>query len=390
MQTFALLLDSWRLLVSRKLFWLTLVLNVLVVVLYGSIAITESGVSLGFGLWEIESEQFRAGSGLAKTVLLPFINYQLISFWLAWVATGLGLITTASIFPDFLAEGAIDMVLAKPMSRAKAFFVKYLGALLFVVMQVTIFCLGSFIVARVRLGEWQWMLFASIPLVTLFFSYIYCVSVLVGVMTRSSIAAILAAAIFWMSLWAVQSAERVTHRIYAGFAIEVELREKMLARDKVDFDAMTAKGMTSDDNAYERLRGEIESLDKRIDDRRATRDTAASWFNGFHLASSALPKTQATISLLDRWFASNSDQPTSLTEMLMTTASRRRAQRDLDAADFVPETDDDVERLVGRRTDARVTREENERSLPWVLGTSVAFELAVLGVAVWIFRRRDF
>lgn len=385
MQTIALLVDSWRLLANRKLFWLTLFLNLLVVVLYGSIAITQTGISLGFGLWEIESEQFRAGSPLARTVLMPFINVQIISFWLAWIATGLGLISTASIFPDFLADGAIDMVLAKPISRLKAFLVKYFGALLFVLMQVTVFCVGSLLVGRFRLGEWQWMLLAAIPVVVIFFSYIYAVSALVGVATRSSIAAILAAGLFWLGIWGIQSAEQISLTIAAQFGQVAEVRKQMIAKREADLAALAAKGGTREDNDFERLRGRIENDKLELAKEQASADKAHAWHDAFYAATAAVPKTKGTIGLIDRWFAPDTEA-SSLTEILMSNSRRGRQA----AKDEVPDSEEDLARVAQRRGELEATRLAAERSAYWVIGTSLVFECVVVGVAALIFVRRDF
>jgi ABC-type transport system involved in multi-copper enzyme maturation permease subunit len=388
-QTFALLLDSWRLLVSRRLFWLTLALNVLVVVLYGSLAITENGVSIGFGLWEIESERFRMGTGLAQSTLLPFINYMLISFWLAWIATGLGLISTASIFPDFLADGAVDMVLAKPISRAKIFIVKYLGGLLFVTLQVSLFCIASFFVARWRIGEWQWMLFAAIPVVVVFFSYLYAVSVLIGVLTRSSIAAILGAAIFWLCLWAVQGAEKIAHNVAIGFDVRTELQERMLARDEAELAEMTARGVGREDNKFERLRGQIETDRTELASAQEYTDTAETWHFWLYGLTSVAPKTQATIGLLDRWFAGE-NQDTTLTQMLMSTSNRREERLREFAEGHVPKDDRELERMSEVVAQERMMEAEAARPIEWVIGTSLLFEVFVVLIALGVFVRRDF
>jgi hypothetical protein len=50
MQTAALLLDSLRMLRSRKLFWISLGISALVVAAYASIGFGENGLSLLFGL----------------------------------------------------------------------------------------------------------------------------------------------------------------------------------------------------------------------------------------------------------------------------------------------------------------------------------------------------
>lgn len=386
MQTVALLVDSWRLLTSRRLFWLTLAINLVVVALYGSISLTDTGVSLFYGFLPIESERFRAGSLLARTVLLPFINVQIISFWLAWAATGLGLISTASIFPDFLADGAIDMVLAKPLSRLKAFAVKYVGALLFVTLQVTVFCVASLLIGRLRLGEWQWMLLAAIPVVVVFFSYIYAISALVGVATRSSIAAILAAAVFWFAMFLIQTAE-VGLLNFSTFAqAQVDARASLIAKGEEELADLAAQGLGREDNGYERARGKLEANRQTYEKELATAGATRAWHNGLYVATMIIPKTSGTIGLVDRWFAKDVGV-SSLSELLMFEGGPGRHRG---GPRFDVENGDDMPADLRGKSETESRAIVAERPVWWVIGTSLLFELGVLVIAAWIFVRRDF
>ena len=98
----ALLLDAYRQLSAAKLFWLTLGLSVLVVVMYGSIGFNDEGVSILFGTINVESEYITAGSPWARGLYLGIYSGFLVTIWLAWIATILALISTCSIFPDFV------------------------------------------------------------------------------------------------------------------------------------------------------------------------------------------------------------------------------------------------------------------------------------------------
>ena len=82
-----------------------------------------------------------------------------------------------------------------------------------------------------------------------------------------------------------------------------------------------------------------------------------------HGVMTVLPKTTATIELLQRWLIRLADlpkQPASGEEMAI-----QAAQREL------------VEALY-------------QRSPSWIMGTSLGFELVMLGLAAWLFCRRDF
>ena len=76
----ALLIDAYRQLSAAKLFWLTLGLSAIVVVMFSSIGFNNQGVSLLFGVWEIESEQLRDGSPWARCLYIGIFSNFLVSF----------------------------------------------------------------------------------------------------------------------------------------------------------------------------------------------------------------------------------------------------------------------------------------------------------------------
>lgn len=377
MQTRAILLDSWRILTSRKLFWITLAINLLVVLAYASIGFSDNGISVGFGLYSFENERFRAGASMAKTLYLSLFSEFIIGIWLTWLATGLALISTSSIFPDFLQEGAVDMVLARPISRVKVFVVKYIGALLFVLVQIGIFCLGAFLAVGIRLDEWRWTIFLAVPVVLLFYSYLYCVNVLVGVRTRSPIAALLATGFFWFVLWCVQTGEGFTLQIALDREARVEWTEQRIDQLQTDLDALAAQGKNSEnDNEYERTRGTIEQRATEIVELRSTAESGRLWHDRFRIVQSVLPKNRETTGLISRWIQADGEYST--TDLLIgTDRARDRATINIDR--------------YARDTTAKRS-EEHYRNRPWwwVIGTGLLFEIAVLTVAAWIFVRRDF
>jgi len=112
MQFKALLIDAYRQLSAAKLFWLTLGLSVLVVVMFGSIGFNAQGISLFFGAWEIESEQLREGSPWARGLYIGIYSSFLVNIWLAWIATILALISTCSVFPEFVHSGSIELTIS--------------------------------------------------------------------------------------------------------------------------------------------------------------------------------------------------------------------------------------------------------------------------------------
>ena len=167
----ALLLDAYRQLSAAKLFWLTLGLSAIVVLVFGSIGLNDEGMSLFFGLTQIESEIVNAGSPWARGLYIGIYSSFLVTIWLGWIATVLALISTCTIFPEFVQGGSIELSISKPISRLHLFFMKYAVSLSFVVLQVLLFCGGIFLCVGLRIGEWNWGIFYAIPIITVFSFY---------------------------------------------------------------------------------------------------------------------------------------------------------------------------------------------------------------------------
>ncbi|MEM9663033.1 MAG: hypothetical protein AAF937_12080, partial [Planctomycetota bacterium] len=115
-QTTALFADAYRELAAGKLFWITLVLSATVAGVFAAVGIDEEGMTV---LW------FRLpipvdSSDISPGALYKLLFFQLgISVWLAWIATILGLITTAGIIPSLVSSGVIDSMVAKPITRTR-------------------------------------------------------------------------------------------------------------------------------------------------------------------------------------------------------------------------------------------------------------------------------
>ena len=222
-----ILMDSYRSLRAQWLFWIVLLLSLCVVVGLASFGFDEEGYFVFFGAWSFEHGHIRAGTPFAKTLYMGIFSAIIVDYWLAWAATILALISTSSIYPTFLSERSVELVMSKPVRRTTLFFAKYLGGLLFVILQVGIFCLGAFLVAGWRVDEWNPSIFLAIPLVTVFFSYLFCVCTLIGVVTRSTLIALLGTILLWFGSIGIRGGDSiVSHSLFRAevlieFQVEV-------------------------------------------------------------------------------------------------------------------------------------------------------------------------
>ena len=208
-QTLALLHAAYRELNARKLFWVTLALSGLVVAAMAIVGLNEDGLTI---LWWQFDLAFLNTKIMPVDVFYKFIFAQLaVPYWLAWLATILALISTASIFPDMVSGGSIDILLSKPIGRARLFLTRYVTGLLFVLLQVGVFTIAAFLVIGIRGGSWEPWILISIPLVLLFYSYLFSVCALLGTITRSTIASFLITMLFWLLVFGVNSGEPVSY-----------------------------------------------------------------------------------------------------------------------------------------------------------------------------------
>ncbi|MBT8045452.1 MAG: hypothetical protein KJO79_10920 [Verrucomicrobiae bacterium] len=336
-QILTILWDSYRLLAAKKLFWVVLFLTVLIAATYASIGFTPEGISVLFGAYHIDSDIIVEGSIFAEYLYMMIFTDYLVPWWLGMFALVLALISVCPVFPDFLKTGSIDVAISKPMSRVTLFFMKYLGSLLFVAIQVFVFCVIVFIAHGVRMGAWNFEIFWAVILLTFVFSLIYSVAVLTAVWTKSTLFSLLMALLVWGVTLAVQWTEMfVYHEAYTKPAIGM----------KVNF--QTGEISYSD---------EPEEPDPGM----------VKFYNVVKAIGTPLPKTREATYMLKKKITVRGKNLTKMTEF-MEMADDERSRREAVAQEAY----------------------ENRHSTAYIIGTSLAFEACVLGFACWIFVRKDF
>lgn len=374
-QTLAIFLDAYRELNARRMFWISIILSGLFIGLFAIVGADDNRITfLGFE-WPMPMART-----FYKVYLLKLV---LVTIWLTWAAVILALISTTSIFPDFIAGGSIDLYLARPIGRLRLFLTKYFAALLFVVLQAAIFSVCAYFVVGVRAGEWKPSLFLAIPLITVFYSYLFAVCVLLGLLTRSSIAALLLTILFWFALFGIHLAEYGL--LFAKFQSQemVVIQEQVVTDADAEIIAIRQKGSALNLFGLQEtsMREKRDQASRRLAEARDWAATWQKWHTVVFALKTALPKTSETVGLLDRkLFESNELE--ALDEEMQNRQRRRRARIG----------DNEMSHRMRAEQHARieVQRESLTRSSTWILGTSIAFEAAILGLSAWIFCRRDF
>lgn len=395
-QTWAVFVDAYRELNAKKLFWITMAISALVVAAFACVGTTPKGIKVL--AWEFDAPFFN--SALLPNAKFYKLMFQTlgINFWLTWAASIIGLIATCGMIPDFVAGGSVELTLSKPLSRLRLFFTKYAAGLLFTFLQVTVFTTAVFLLIGIRGGEWSARVFLAVPIVTLAYSYLFSVCALVGMISRSAIFALIATLLFWCLIWAVdivESGVMLPQRTQAEVQVERLNRELQRienpAGEEPKAEAKEGKGLIGRAADMFKPRPTPPSP-ARIKGELVVAEKSRAWWQRWHTVAFAiktvLPKTGETTNLLSRAILPESEMKSfrdaQLEQAMKNQEQFRQAQRENG------ENEPDMPAFADVWIATEVERRLNERSVWWVLGTSLGFEALVLGIAGWVFARRDF
>lgn len=404
-QTLALLIDAYREMNARKMFWISLIISALVVAAFAFLGVTDSGLKLF---------TFDMPMPNARQVYVQLFSGLVIGIWVTFGAIILALISTASVFPDFIAAGSIDLYLSKPISRLRLFLTKYLGGLLFVLLQTVVFAVCGYLVLGLRAGEWRPAMFLLIPLTTLLFSYLFAFCVLIGVLTRSTLAAILLTVLFWVLCFVVNTTEQALFQFRAMQTTEQRENERLAREADAEIAHLrTRSGITNFFGMGERR---VQARKEQNLRRAAEARERARKLNTAHRIvygiATAVPKTGETIDLLNRKLFTEADERavlegqrgagrteepappdapvTAEAEAAATLPSATNPSEEDQAAEQERKRDQEEREQIQLEAMAEAARAARSRSVPWILGTSIGFEVVVLALAAWVFCRRDY
>ena len=336
-QIFTIFWDSYRLLTAKKLFWIALGISVLIALLYASVKIGEDGISVLFGAYSFGGEDLAIPDMMGQSIYLSFFAGYVVPFWLGLFAIMLALISVCSVFPNFLEGGSIDIAVSKPIRRVTLFFTKYVSSLLFVAIQVFVFCVIIFIGFGLRMESWNFGIFWAVPLIVFVFSLIYSVDVLTAVCTKSTLLSLLTAFLVWGLSWGVHVLESWTYKLAytapaQGLVIDYKSGESEISEEPQE---------------------EIEVL--------------AKVNKSLKMIGTPFPKTRDVTYLLK-------------TKIKIDGKDLTRAEN------FLEEGDDSFTVNVYKAAESHA----NRHSDAYVIGTSLAFEAVILSLACFIFVRRDY
>ncbi|MDZ7343135.1 MAG: ABC transporter permease [candidate division KSB1 bacterium] len=100
---------------------------------------------------------------------------------------------TASLVPNMLEKGSVDLLLSRPFARWQILLGRYLGALSIVAINVAYLIGGAWLILSLKTGFWHASFLLSGVIIILVFGVLYAIMTFVGVTARNSGVSIMAA-----------------------------------------------------------------------------------------------------------------------------------------------------------------------------------------------------
>lgn len=179
---------------ARKIFIMFAGVSSLVLILF-IIAFATVGVEDLSGAVDIQTGR-EAGfieelvGGLKLFIVVPLFGGGLF----------LSIFSASSFIPNMLEKGNIDVLLSKPISRSQIIYGKFLGGTAVVFANIAYLVIGIWFLIGIKFGVWAPDFLLSIFTITFAFAVLYSLIILVGIISQSSILAMMLSYIIFFIL----------------------------------------------------------------------------------------------------------------------------------------------------------------------------------------------
>lgn len=133
----------------------------------------------------------QGGGGLTSFRQFTFIMQTAVAGSAYWIGTLLALFAAAPLFARLLESGHIDLLLSKPMSRARLLAGHVLGVLLLMTVLATYLVGAVWLVLSIKVGVWNAKFLLSILVMVGMFAILYAVIAFMTIWTESTALALI-------------------------------------------------------------------------------------------------------------------------------------------------------------------------------------------------------
>jgi ABC-type transport system involved in multi-copper enzyme maturation permease subunit len=180
--TLALIRDTFREAMARKIFWGLFGLSTLMIVFFLFVMKIDivAGASATVSIF---GKSANTGQDVHRLVggVFGFVATFLYTFGMF-----LSVFASAGLIPGVLEPGRIELLVSKPVSRMHILLGRYLGNVLVVSCNVTYLVLGVWLIFGIKTGIWSPMFLVSIATTIFIFAVLLTVVVLIGVLWEST------------------------------------------------------------------------------------------------------------------------------------------------------------------------------------------------------------
>jgi hypothetical protein len=132
-----------------------------------------------------------------EVIIKTFVIPTILSVVVGIVGILFAVAITSPIIPRMYDQGALHLLLSKPVSRSLVFVTKFFGGCAFILFYISLLLTGLFLILGVRFEIWNTGLLWCIPVFVFSFSIFYSVSALAGAIWKNAIVSLAMTAVFW-------------------------------------------------------------------------------------------------------------------------------------------------------------------------------------------------
>jgi ABC-type transport system involved in multi-copper enzyme maturation permease subunit len=347
---------------DNKVFRVLIAVTLIPILLTFFVGLKEDSISVLFGKWEFDYPAMMAMLGEdPRPVAIEWLLDVVIDQFAGGIGMTLAIAATAFFVPRMLEKGAADLVFAKPLPRWALYLSRYITGLLFVGLLGLFLTVGMYLGVLIVSGySAPAILWSSLTLIYLF-SMVHCVTMLIGVYTRSTSAAMIMGIVFFFGNGCVHS----------GWQLKEQFGDMLMIEEQA------AKNDPKAD--------EIKEEEK--DNWRLVRDSAFFALDALHYP---LPKTSdASLVSLHVQDALLGSGRMASREQMLDTGDELHAERQKEWGDSdSPMGDQDPDTWFERRF--AWDSEELRFNVWFSILSSMAFTTVLLLLGMWKLRRSDF
>jgi ABC-type transport system involved in multi-copper enzyme maturation permease subunit len=180
--TIALLRDTFREALARKIFWGLFGLSSLIILFFLFVMKIDivAGATATISLFGVTNRHTQDADRMVRDI------FAAVATLLYTLAMFLAVFASAGLTPSVLEPGRIELLLSKPVSRWHILLGRYAGNLLVVFANTLYLVVGVWLILGWKTGIWNPSFLLAIPITTFIFAVLLAVVVLVGVLWDST------------------------------------------------------------------------------------------------------------------------------------------------------------------------------------------------------------